>query len=347
MWPAPGRRSCASRPPSQSWFPTASSRASSCCWAGSSAAAVPEGVLARGPLMRRLADLLGTLRARPRGLLFLLAVIAYAPALGTPFQFDDHGVVTRDPAVQSLGAWWAGAGHGLRPLLKLSYALDWTLGGGSPFVFHLVNVILHLVNVELVMRTFTAAHRARAWPFAPLETGALVAAGLFALHPLQTEAVTYVSGRSSSLVTFFVLSALLLYVGGVRARRPALWLGLAPLAFVAALATKEAAVTLPAALLLWELTIERSGWRVWWRRQLAFWVLLFLLLATAIMQDRYFTLLVQVIGSRALPESLGYQLEGVGHLLARLVRVDRLCIDPGLGLVPASPAAVAFGAVLT
>ena len=80
-------------------------------------------------------------RWRP-SLLAAAALAAYAGAFGGSFQFDDFNVIVHQAAVHSLGAWWDSM-PGIRPLLKLSYALSWIAGGGGETAFHLVNVALH------------------------------------------------------------------------------------------------------------------------------------------------------------------------------------------------------------
>lgn len=165
--------------------------------------------------------------------------LLWAPALAGPFQFDDHNVIVGYPPVHSLAAWWE-AQPGIRPLLKLSYALNWTLSP-SPFGFHLANLLLHLLNTALL---FAWARRAL-----PLSSpGALLLATLWALHPVQTEAVTYVAGRSMTLSTTFLLAGLLALARGGRAAP-----GMAALCTLLALAVRETAWVLPLlfALALW------------------------------------------------------------------------------------------------
>jgi hypothetical protein len=86
---------------------------------------------------------------------------------------------------------------GIRPLLKLSYAANWVLGPG-PLGFHLFNLVCHAANalmVWLLLRRWLPALAPRLEMSA---AAAFTAALLFALHPAQTEAVTYVAGRSTS-----------------------------------------------------------------------------------------------------------------------------------------------------
>jgi hypothetical protein len=100
------------------------------------------------------------------------------------------------------------AGDGVRPLLKASYTLNWTLGPGI-FGFHLVNIGVHALNAVLLY--WVGRELCGRWAGegrGELFSGAALAAALlFALHPAQTEAVTYVSGRSSSLMASFYRGA--------------------------------------------------------------------------------------------------------------------------------------------
>src|SRR5690606_2837408 len=197
--------------------------------------------------------------AATAALLLVATLLAYATAFGASFQLDDWDVIVRDPRVQGFEAWWASM-PGIRPLLKLSYAANHASGLGV-VGFHAVNVAIHAVNAQLVLalvRRLAARHRP--------DTGsprwiALAAALVFALHPVQTEAVTYASGRSSSLSTGFALASLLIWA---RHREPTRAtrlrdLALSLLAMLAALATKESAVYVPALVLLWAATEPDAG----------------------------------------------------------------------------------------
>ena len=170
--------------------------------------------------------------------LFLLAIcVAYANIWLGGFQFDDYNVIVNNPGVHTWQAWLDGLGHGIRPLLKLSYTLSWTAGWGIAG-FHLFNLFIHLVTVLLVFelsRRFVGEYALLREKSLPV---ALFAALLFALHPANTEAVTYVSGRSSALMTLVYLGGLLFYeVGRAHNDKLLLYLGV-PLCFAAALAVK-------------------------------------------------------------------------------------------------------------
>ena len=280
--------------------------------------------------------------------LWPLAVIAaaialtFAHALDGPYQFDDFDAFVDVAATHSWAAWRADLGHGLRPLLKLSYLVDWRSGGGARR-FHVTNLLIHFGNAALLYGL--ALRMLTRWqPATPQESrrlAALAAALLFALHPAQTEAVTYLSGRSVSLMTLWLLLAVLAYL---RER----WL-LSALAFVAALATKEPAAVLPLLLLL----LEACGlgaaapWRMRLRRLAGFALLPLLLGLWAVVHTRYRDFLLASLGTRGMGDNLLSQLGALRYLgeLALLLRAPN--IDPDLPeIVHWNPALLATAAAL-
>lgn len=254
----------------------------------------------------------------------LLTAVVYLPSIGGAFQFDDYRVIVDYPPVHTWAALAAHLGAGVRPLLKASYALDWTLGARAAG-FHAANVALHALNAALVYALglrLCARWRGEA-EATRLRGAALAAALLFALHPLQTEAVTYVSGRSVSLMASFYLGALLAYLHG-RSR-------LSAVLFVGALATRETAVTLPAVLLLAELCgPARAGWRTVAARQAAHWALLAAAGLVFLLVPRYAELLSYGYTQRDVFGNLRAQAGGVAYLLAGLIGLRGPNIDPAL-----------------
>ncbi len=190
------------------------------------------------------------------GALVLAVLLAYANAWRGLFQFDDLLVIVNNPVVHGWSAWWADQ-PGMRPLLKLSYLINWR-DSADVAPFHAVNLAIHAVNTVLVHRLV------RALPSpTPAATNGLAAwwvALCFAVHPAQTEAVTYLSGRSMSLMAAFTLIAIACYERGARdpARR-GWWVGV-PLAYVAAPSVKETAIGLPLCLVAWAF-LRGEGWR--------------------------------------------------------------------------------------
>lgn len=173
------------------------------------------------------------------GLVAAVAVV-YANALGHDFVYDDFLLIVDNPSTRMpLSEGWARLGY--RPLRMLSYRIDYAIGGMDPWIFHLGNLVYHAITVLLVwavLRTLGAA------PWA-----AMVGALVFAVHPVQTDSVTYASGRRDVLCGLFYAAGFLAYLRH-RLRGSWLALGLASVAWLLACLTKEMAATLPLVCLL-------------------------------------------------------------------------------------------------
>jgi len=260
-----------------------------------------------------------------------VALAAYLPSLLGPFHFDDYNVIVNYSMVHAWSSFFEHASGGVRALLKASYVLNWTISPDA-FGFHLLNIGLHAANAVLLY--FIGK---RLLPD-NVRNYSLLPALLFALHPMQTEAVTYISGRSSSLMATFYLGAILAYLRGAH------W-GWSCLLFVLALATRETAVTLPAALLLIELC-RRTDWRTIARRQGAHWALLAAGGMVLVFNQRYFDLIAYGFGERSLHDNLLTQIGAVSYLIWHLVTLSNLNIDPALPTITEWTPTLGFEAVL-
>lgn len=260
----------------------------------------------------------------------LLAVFAsYSNALlWGAFQFDDYNIIVDNPVVHSWSAWWADVGHGIRPLLKLSYTLDWTLGWGEAG-FHLTNVLIHSGNTVLVW-LLTASFLGCSNRLASSALlVSVMSALLFAVHPIHTEAITYISGRSSSLMALFYLGGMLCYMTG-RQKQNWLYLHVAtPLLFVAALAVKEIAITFPLALML--LHVASGGrWRTLMSLTWTSW-LVFIAGAIYFLSDAgYQQHLVRSLDAHEGLSTLAVQANALLYLLRQWFFPLWLNIDPDL-----------------
>ena len=134
------------------------------------------------------------------GVAALLGGVVYLNALHNPFVYDDYHTVVENASIARVTDIRAIVGGALtRPIVNFSYAMDRAIWGAQPLGFHVTNVLLHMLNVVLL---FQLSRRFRKGDFA-----AFAAAGLFAVHPMMTEAVGYISGRSEVLcATFFMLA---------------------------------------------------------------------------------------------------------------------------------------------
>jgi Tfp pilus assembly protein PilF len=172
--------------------------------------------------------------------LALLVLIAYANSLASSFHFDDAAIFT-DPWILRPGfGWGIFRLDQTRPLTYLTFHWNYLLSGSNPLLYHWVNLLLHAANCILLL----AVARRYLSPF----TAGCVAV-LFALHPLQTESVTYVFARSTLLSTHLALWVLWFHARG-KYLASALLFGLSLLA-------KEETIALPGFLLLLELFERR------------------------------------------------------------------------------------------
>ena len=197
----------------------------------------------------------------------LLGAIVYVNSLGNPFVFDDTTEILENPSITQPAQIGGLIRYSpTRPVVNLSYALDYASSGLEPFGYHLTNLLLHLINIALFFALARAYARDRGssddlLPF--------TAAALFAVHPLLTEAVGYISSRSELLSGAFILSSLYAFrLGLLRGRLILLALGVT--LFALAGASKETAAMLPFVLLAYDRWVlgERGAWttrqRFWW-----------------------------------------------------------------------------------
>ncbi|HZZ85251.1 MAG TPA: tetratricopeptide repeat protein [Anaeromyxobacteraceae bacterium] len=213
--------------------------------------------------------------AWPLAALLLLTLLAYSGSFGGAFQFDDQRSIVDNPVIRDLRNFLPGGeGYHQRPnrsVAYLTFALNHRAGGLAPAGYHAVNLAIHLLNGLLVLALVRLAFRTPRLAGSALAPRAseiaAVAALLFATHPLQTQAVTYVVQRITSLATTFCLLTLVLYLRWRLApsgpsRRPARAAGYLLLLLTAALAmrTKEIAFTFPLVIALFDLYLLDGPW---------------------------------------------------------------------------------------
>jgi protein O-mannosyl-transferase len=194
-------------------------------------------------------------------ILISAAALAYGNSLRCPFLMDDASAI-RDNRSLSLPLRWshvflaldAGTASG-RPLLNLSFALNRMTSGPSVLGYHLVNLFIHvcsgLVLFGLVRRTLQLGRLADRVGHISTEVAGATAL-LWLLHPVQTEAVTYISERAESMMGLFYLLTLYAFVRATGARSRAPWLLLSVVSCLCGTATKEVMITAPLMVLLFD-----------------------------------------------------------------------------------------------
>ncbi|HUB35009.1 MAG TPA: tetratricopeptide repeat protein [Bryobacteraceae bacterium] len=193
-------------------------------------------------------------RAGEAALLLGITLAVYWPALRGGALWDDAAHIT-PPALRPLDGlrriWFEpGATQQYYPLLHTVFWIEHRLWGDAVLGYHLINVFWHVLAACLLAAIL------RRLRF----TGAWIAALLFALHPVEVEAVAWISEQKSTLSAVFYLAAALIYLDFDRSRRRSRY-ALALALFLCALATKTVTATLPAALLV----------VFWWQRGTLSW----------------------------------------------------------------------------
>ena len=257
----------------------------------------------------------------------ILAVVVYGNALHNPFVYDDYRLIVENPTIQAISDVRAIIIVDItRPLVALSYAVDTAIWGHDPLGYHVTSVLLHSVNVGLVFWVaLVLADDQRH------QRGEVVAAGsrlvaptatalIFAVHPMMTQAVGYISGRSEVLYGCLFLMAFLagrrwLLHGGVGAWAATMGL------WVVSILAKETAVMLPVVLVAYDWFVHDTA-TADRRRRIVHLAVPMLLAAAAAGMFRLFLL-------------LGFEYRGwAGDWRFSLVALDAFWRYFGLLLVP-------------
>jgi tetratricopeptide (TPR) repeat protein len=200
----------------------------------------------------------------------MLGFWVYQPALHGAFLFDDAVLPFAMPSASAPFLDWVRY-SAARPVLYITYWINSRISGDDPYSFHVFNVLFHLIATALI---FFIVRRFVEWTW-PASSGtrrnllAGFAAGIFLLHPVQTEAVAYLAGRSDSLSVMLLLGAVAVFL--YRPRKPISWpmVGVVLALFGAAVLSKQHTIALPALLLLtdywWNPPFSWKGARGNWR----------------------------------------------------------------------------------
>jgi len=195
------------------------------------------------------------------GIVVLAAVLVYLNSLQGGFVFDDIHLIAENRVIKSfrnipqiLG--FTGGEPLQRPVRHLSYMIDYQFTGLNPIGYHISNILFHVLTCLLVF--FLARRligRERIFP-------AFVAALIFAVHPVHTDAVSYISGRRDILSTLFFILGFILFIK-YRTQGKFGFLLFAYLMYIIACFSKEMAITLPVVFILYDWMTEERGGRDW------------------------------------------------------------------------------------
>ena len=246
-------------------------------------------------------------------LVIILGIALYANAFSNNFVYDDQVTVQKNTFIRDWGNvskffsrdyYFRSEEYSFRPLVTLTYFLDYSFWKIDPRGYHLSNLIFHLlcsITVYLIGKKLLASR-----------TAALLASVIFVVHPAQVEAVAGISFREDLLCAFFFFLSLLLYIKSERKNK--IFLSLSKLSFALALLSKEMAVSFPLVIIAYEIIIRRRKLKVLFRPP----VLSFFAIAAIYALARLFLLYQR----RSLPAAPEF-----GNLLTRI-----LIVFKGVGL---------------
>lgn len=186
------------------------------------------------------------------GALMLAVFVVYWGTLSAPFHFDDFYRIVEDTSMHHL---WPPGGSSNRPVLNLSLAINYVFSGESPQAFRLTNIVLHACSALLLFGVVRRTLHAPRFESRLGSSASLIAfsvALLWALHPLHTQAVTYIWQRSESMMGLFFLATLYCTVRLAEGQHRRRWGVAAILALFAGLGTKEVMVTVVPVLIAYD-----------------------------------------------------------------------------------------------
>ena len=176
----------------------------------------------------------------------------YSNSFKAPFHYDDRILISENDKLPGLKLFLEKEIFtSNRPILLLTFALNYSLGGETPFGYHLINLIFHILTAFLIYLILTEI-------FLRMHLDnclfpALLASLVFLTHPLATESVTYISSRSSVMSGFFYLLALYFFIKACnKKKRYFIYSAGSFISFLLSIGCKEIAITLPVAFLLFD-----------------------------------------------------------------------------------------------
>ncbi|HAY34255.1 MAG TPA: hypothetical protein PK536_13475, partial [Ignavibacteria bacterium] len=151
-------------------------------------------------------------------IIIVISYIVFYNSLHNEFVFDDESVIVNNASIQNtdnIVKYFSGEegfhkviGKYYRPLVSASYAVDFSIWGLDPYGFHLTNLIIHIIACLLLFKILSLLFSRYKYRNIFSLFGALI----FAVHPIHTEAVSWISGRTDSMVSMFFFASFLFYI---------------------------------------------------------------------------------------------------------------------------------------
>src|SRR3990170_6038443 len=194
-------------------------------------------------------------------LIGVLTLLVYSNTFYASFHFDDTPQIVENYKIRNLGN-LPEIIRGNRGISIATFAINYAIGGLNVVGYHIINLTIHIINGILIYflifltldRFDTLRDKARKI--------AIYTALLFAVHPIQTQAVTYIVQRMEILASMFMLIGILFFIKGAETEKTAkraLFYGVVALSYLLGFYSKEIAITLPALILLYDYCFLANG----------------------------------------------------------------------------------------
>ena len=259
------------------------------------------------------------------GIIIIVGITAYLNSFDGVFLYDDTKSIVENPHIRSL---WplseamsfplaeSGATVAGRPILSLSFAVNYALFGPEPWGYHLVNLAIHifagLLLFGIVRRTLSLKQFQQRYGQQAIWLAVAVAL-LWLVHPVQSESVTYIVQRAESMMGMFFLLMLYCAVRGFQSNRCLLWYSASVLSCALGMGTKEVMVAAPVIVLLYDYVFISGSLKKSVRRR---WVLYGALAASWSILIIQILVTSETIGEDLqLRSPLGYALTQLGVIL--------------------------------
>ena len=269
-------------------------------------------------------------------ILMLTTWLAYSNCLTAPFIFDDVSNIETNEAIRSLWPLSSVVEKSNRPVLMLTLAVNYAIGGLDVRSYLLFNVVVHLLAGLTLFALVRQTLRLRGIDSRFQKSADLIAFSvslIWLVHPLQTQAVTYIVQRGESLMGLFFLLFLYCTVRGALSSRPFGWYLSAVLCCWLGMGTKEVMIVAPLVMLVYDRIFLSDSWKTVFRQR---WPVYLMCVIAQV------TLLRLVPGnlSQQPDASAGFDVRGLSaweylrsqpvvilHYLRLAIWPDRLCLD--------------------